>query len=84
MKPDLYNLASACAKVVQHIDNSRLDEHPVMDNTDYDHAEEVYDQIATIINDSGCALYGKAYIVALLGLHVFAEPEKDIPLSEAF
>lgn len=82
MTPDLNKLAHACATVVQHIDSTRLDPHPIMDDLDYDHAEEVYDQVATIINNSGCALHGKAYIVALLGLCAFAEPEKDIPLLD--
>ena len=57
-----------------------------MDDLDYDRAEEVYDQIATIINDSGLANHAKAYVVAQLGIFTFdtSGEDIDIPLSEDF
>lgn len=70
------------ASFVQHIDNSRVDEHPIMDDEDYDHAEEVYDRIAGILNGSGLALHAKAYVVAQLGNFAMSRSEEDIPLTE--
>lgn len=75
-------IASGCASFVQHIDNSRVDDHPILDEWDYDHAEELYDRIAGILNGSGLALHAKAYVVAQLGNFAMSRSEEDIPLTE--
>ena len=79
-------LARGSASFVLRVDNTRILEHPIMDDLDYDRAEEVYDQIATIINNSGLANHAKAYVVAQLGIFTFdtSGEDIDIPLSEDF
>jgi len=79
-------LAAGSAIFVLRVDNTRILEHPIMDDVDYDHAEEVYDQIATIINNSGLANHAKAYVVAQLGIFAYDTSGEDIdfPLSEDF
>jgi hypothetical protein len=87
---DIINLTKQlhylCATAIMHVDNTRVLDQPAMDNGDYDRAEEVYDQIATIINDSKLANHAKAYVVAQLGIFTFDTSGEDIeiPLSEAF
>jgi hypothetical protein len=79
-------LAWGSASFVQRVDNTRILEQPIMDDVDYDHAEEVYDQIANILNISGLANHAKAYVVAQLGIFAYDTSGEDIdfPLSEDF
>jgi hypothetical protein len=79
-------LAAGSAIFVLRVDNTRILEHPIMDDVDYDHAEEVYDQLANILNNSGLANHAKAYVVAQLGIFAFSTSGEDIdiPLSEDF
>jgi hypothetical protein len=79
-------LAWGSATFVLRVDNTRILENPIMDDVDYDHAEEVYDQIAKIINESGLANHAKAYVVAQLGIFAYDTSGEDIdfPVSEDF